>query len=387
MGRARGRACRCIAPAEIRFETSESLSLAAFRRNSGCRLDGSSGDTYNRDARFGGEEKMAFRVLFGCLAVAVCALNFGRTAAAQAVRFGTDWKAEAEHGGYYQALATGIYRRHGLEVAIHQGGPQVNHGQLLAAGRLDCNIGSNSFIPLNFVHEGVPIVAVAAMFQKDPSVLIAHPGQGDDSLAALAGKPIMIGSDTRIGSWNFLKRKFGYTDAQIRPYTFSVAPFLADPKAIQQGYLTSEPFTIEQAGVKPVVLLLADAGYSSYGSLIQTTQALLARDPQLVQRFVDASIEGWYSYLYADPAPANALIKKDNPEMTDALLAYGVRKIKEYDIVDSGDAKKFGIGAMTAARWRDFFDTMAKAGVYPKDMNYAKAFTLRFVNRRVGMHL
>jgi NitT/TauT family transport system substrate-binding protein len=329
---------------------------------------------------------MALRVLFGCLAVVVCALPFGRPATAQAVRFGTDWKAEAEHGGYYQALATGIYRRHGLDVAIHQGGPQVNHGQLLAAGRLDFNIGSNSFIPLNFVHESVPIVAVAAMFQKDPSVLIAHPGVGNDSLAALAGKPIMIGSDTRIGSWNFLKRKFGYTDAQIRPYTFSVAPFLADPKAIQQGYLTSEPFTIEQAGVKPVVLLLADAGYSSYGSLIQTTQALLARDPRLVQRFVDAGIEGWYSYLYGDPGPANALIKKDNPEMTDALLAYGIRKIKEYGVVDSGDAKKYGIGAMTDARWRDFFDTMATAGVYPKDMDYTKAFTLRFVNRRVGMN-
>ena len=251
-------------------------------------------------------------------------------------------------------------------MTLRQGGPQVNHAQLLAAGRLDFNLAPNSFIPLNFVQENIPLVAVAAIFQKDPSVLIAHPGQGNDSLAALKGKPIMIGSDTRITSWVFLKSKFGYTDDQIRPYTFSVAPFLADPKAVQQGYLSSEPFTIEAQGVKPVVMLLADAGYSSYGSLIQTSDKLVREKPDLVQRFVDASIEGWYSYLYGDPAPANALIKRDNPEMTDALLAYGIAKIKEYGIVDSGDAKTDGIGAMTEARWREFFDTMANAGIYPQ---------------------
>jgi NitT/TauT family transport system substrate-binding protein len=324
------------------------------------------------------------RVLIGAvLCAAVVFAGAGR--AAEEVSFGTDWKAEAEHGGYYQAIATGIYRGHGLEVTLRQGGPQINHAQLLAAGRLDFNVAPNSFGPLNFVSEKIPMVAVAAMFQKDPSVLIAHPGQGNDSLAVLKGKPIMIGSDTRITSWMFLKRKFSYTDDQIRPYTFSVAPFLADHKAIQQGYLSSEPFTIEAEGVKPVVLLLADAGYTSYGSLIQTSDKLVHEKRDLVQRFVDASIEGWYSYLYGDPAPGNALIKHDNPEMTDALLAYGIAKIKEYGIVDSGDAKTSGIGAMTEARWRDFFETMASAGVYPKDLDFHKAYTLQFVNKKVGM--
>ncbi|MGH7113925.1 MAG: ABC transporter substrate-binding protein [Stellaceae bacterium] len=325
---------------------------------------------------------MRWAVVLGAVLFAACGSGAGR--AAQAIRFGTDWKAEAEHGGYYEAIATGIYRRYGLDVELRQGGPQVNHAQLLAAGRLDFNIATNSFVPLNFVQENVPMVAVAALFQKDPSVLIAHPGQGDTSFAALKGKPIMIGSDTRVGSWVFLKKKFGYTDAQIRPYAFSVAPFLANPKAIQQGYLSSEPFTIEQHGVKPVVLLLADAGYSSYGSLIETSRKLVRDNPQLVQRFVDASIEGWRQYLYGDPAPANALIKRDNPEMTDALLAYGIAKIKQYGIVDSGDTRKYGIGAMTDARWRDFFDTMADAGVYPKAMSYRKAYTLEFVDKKFG---
>jgi NitT/TauT family transport system substrate-binding protein len=325
------------------------------------------------------------RVLIGAVLSAVACVALGTLAIAEeAVSLGTDWKAEAEHGGYYQAVATGIYRRHGLDVTLRQGGPQVNHAQLLAAGRLDFNLAPNSFVPLNFVRENIPMIAIAAIFQKDPSVLIAHPGQGNDSLAALKGKPIMIGSDTRIGSWVFLKSKFGYSDDQIRPYTFSVAPFLVDPRAIQQGYLSSEPFTIEAQGVKPVVLLLADAGYSSYGSLIQTSDKLVQDKPELVQRFVDASIEGWYSYLYGDPAPANALIKRDNPEMTDTLLAYGVAKIKEYGIVDSGDAKTDGIGAMTGARWQDFCNSMSQAGVYPRDLDYHKAFTLRFVNRKAG---
>jgi NitT/TauT family transport system substrate-binding protein len=325
------------------------------------------------------------RVLICAVLCAAAALGLGRDAVAQAVSFGTDWKAEAEHGGYYQAIATGIYRGHGLDVTLRQGGPQVNHAQLLAAGRLDFNLAPNSFGPLNFVGQNIPMVAVAAIFQKDPSVLIAHPGQGDDNLAALKGKPIMIGSDTRVTAWAFLRSKFGYTDDQIRPYAFSVAPFLADPKAIQQGYLSSEPFTIESQGVNPVVLLLADAGYSSYGSLIQTSDKLAREKPDVVQRFVDASIEGWYSYLYGDPAPANDLIKRDNPEMTDALLAYGIAKIKEYGIVNSGDAKTYGIGAMTDARWRDFFNTMSKAGVYSKDLNFRKAYTRQFVNKKVGM--
>jgi NitT/TauT family transport system substrate-binding protein len=313
------------------------------------------------------------------------ALALCRVTAAETINFGTDWKAEAEHGGFYQAIATGIYQRHGLEVTLRPGGPQVNHAQLLAAGVLDFNIASNSFVPLNFVHENVPMVAVAAIFQKDPSVLIAHPGQGEDSLAALKGRPIMIGSDTRVTSWQFLKQKFGYTDDQIRPYSFSVAPFLADPRAIQQGYLTSEPFMIEKEGVHPVVMLLADAGYQGYGALIETSDKLVRDKPDLVQRFVDASIEGWYSYLYGDPTPGNALIKHDNPEMTDALIAYGIVKMKEYGVIDSGDAKSGGIGAMNEARWRDFFAAMATAGLYPAEMDFRRAFTVQFVNKKVGM--
>src|SRR6201996_729011 len=197
-----------------------------------------------------------------CLTTLACLLLAGSAWAQDHVTFGLDWKAEAEYGGYYQAVATGIYARNGLDGTIRQGGPQVNHPQLLLAGRLDFNICSNSFLALNFVKEAIPFRAVAGMFQKDPVVLIAHPGQGNDSFPALKGKPIMISADSRVGWWTFLKARFGYTDSQIRPYTFNLAPFLADQTAIQQGYLGSEPFSIEQQGhFQPVVLLMADAGF------------------------------------------------------------------------------------------------------------------------------
>ncbi|HET7882188.1 MAG TPA: ABC transporter substrate-binding protein [Acetobacteraceae bacterium] len=313
-------------------------------------------------------------------------LTLGTARAEDAVSFGLDWVAEAEYGGYYQALATGLYARHGLRVTIRQGGPQVNQMQLMMAGRLDFNLGGGRAI--EFVQQNLPFVAVAAMFQKDPSVLIAHPGQGNDSFEALKGKPILIGADTRAGWWRFLAGKFGYTDAQIRTYTFNLQPFLADKTLAQQGYLGSEPFAIEQqAHFKPVVLLLADAGYAGYGNIITTSTKLVSEKPDVVQRFIDASIEGWYSYLYGDPAPANRAIKQDNPEMPDALLAYGREVMKTHGIVDSGDALQLGIGAMTAARWAEFYRSMSDVGVYPKGLDVATAYTSQFVDKRVGMEM
>jgi NitT/TauT family transport system substrate-binding protein len=327
------------------------------------------------------------RIAAACLALlAACLLPAAPAAANDKIAFGLDWKAEAEYGGYYQADATGIYARHGLDVTIEQGGPSVNHAALLLAGRLDFNICSNSFLALNFVQEKIPFSVVAAMFQKDPSVLLAHPGVGNDSFPALKGKPILISADTRVGWWNFLKAKFGYTDAQIRPYTFNLAPFLSDKNAIQQGYLGSEPFSIKQAaGFDPVVLLVADAGFKGYASLIATSNANITNKSDLVKRFVEASIEGWYSYLDGDPTPGNAAILKANPEMTQALLDYGRGVLKSHGILQSGDAASLGIGAMTDARWQGFANDVIAQGLYPKTLDYQKAYTLKFVNQKLGL--
>jgi NitT/TauT family transport system substrate-binding protein len=301
--------------------------------------------------------------------------------------FQSNWRAQAEHGGYYQAVAAGIYAKHGLDVTVRPGGPQINNPQLLVAGAIDFSMGSDGFNGLNFVKNEIPLVVVASIFQKDPRVLIAHPGQGNDSLAAMKGKPILIASASRNNYWQFLRAKYGYTDDQIRPYTFNMAPFLADKSTIQQGFLTSEPLKAQQAGVKPVIHLLADNGYVSYATTLETRSQLVKERPDVVQRFVNATIEGWYSYMYGDRTAANALIKKDNPEMGDDQLAYSHAKMKEYGIVDSGDALKLGIGAMTDARWREFADSMVKAGVYPADIDVKKAYTLQFVNKGHGMNL
>ncbi len=314
-------------------------------------------------------------------------VNAGAQAQPVKLTFQSNWRAQAEHGGYYQAVATGLYAKQGLDVTVKAGGPQINNPQLLAAGAIDFSMGSDSFNGLNFVKNDIPLVVVGSMFQKDPRVLLAHPGQGNDSLAALKGKPILIASASRNNYWQFLRAKYGYTDDQIRAYTFNMAPFLADKGAIQQGFLTSEPLKMQQAGIQPVVHLLADHGYVSYATTLETRRQLVQEKPDVVQRFVNATIEGWYSYIYGDRTAANAMIKKDNPEMSDEQLAYSHAKMKEYGIVDSGDALKLGIGAMTAARWREFADTMVKAGVYPADLDVSKAYTLQFVNKGHGMNL
>ncbi|HKT54303.1 MAG TPA: ABC transporter substrate-binding protein, partial [Caulobacteraceae bacterium] len=234
---------------------------------------------------------------------------------ATVIRFATDWRAQAEHGGFYEALAEGEYRKRGLDVRIIQGGPGVNVPQLLAAGAVDMGMGSNSFIALNLAQQGAPVKAVAAFFQKDPQVLMAHPDQGIRTMADLKGHPILL-SDASVGAfWPWMKAKFGFTDDQIRKYTFNSAPFLADKRVAEEGYVTSEPYTLEkQAGMKPIVFLLADNGYPGYADMALAPDSLIARNPAAVKAFVEASAKGWHDYLYGDPRPADALIRKDNPE-------------------------------------------------------------------------
>ena len=304
------------------------------------------------------------------------------------ITFVTDWKAEAEHGGFYEALALGLYKKAGLDVTIRQGGPSIDNMQLLAAGAVDFAIGSNSFGPFNLVQAGAKDVAVMAAFQKDPQCLMTHPRSDIKSLGDIKGKPILISSGSVNTFFLWLNAKFGFTDNQIRPYTFNMAPFLVNPKAIQQGYVSSEPFIVQQqGGFKPQVYLFADYGYPSYATLVMVSQKMVDTHPDVVQAFVNASIEGWFDYLHGDPSPANALIKKDDPDETDPLIAYGIKTMKAYGIIEGGDAATLGIGGMTDARWQEFFDVMSKEGVYPKTLDYKSSYTLRFVNKALSLHL
>jgi len=304
------------------------------------------------------------------------------------VSFGTNWVAEGEHGGFYQALADGTYRKYALDVAIVPGGPSANNRLLLPVGKIDFFLSANNLEGFDAVTQNIPTVEVAAFFQKDPQVLIAHPDQGVEKLEDLKNLTLFISQEGVATYYQWLKADYGFKDSQVKPYTFNPQPFLANKKSAMQGYVTSEPFAIEKAAkFTPKVFLLADQGLGGYSTLIETRRDLVDKKPDLVQRFIDASIVGWYNYIYGDNSAANALIKKQNPEMTDDLLAYSVAKMKQYGIVDSGDALTLGVGAMTDARMKDFFDEMVRAGVTKASLDYRKAYTLQFVDKKVGLEL
>jgi NitT/TauT family transport system substrate-binding protein len=317
----------------------------------------------------------------------VAALASAQAQQLDKVRFGTNWVAEAEHGGFYQALADGTYRKYGLDVTIVPGGPNVNNRILLPVGKIDFFMSANSLQSFDAVAHDIPTIVVAASFQKDPQVLIAHPGTVE-KFENLKKLTLFVSKEGMASYFQWLKADFGFNEAKVKPYTFNPQPFLADQHSAMQGYVTSEPFAIEKlAGFKPKVFLIADYGFNSYSTLIETRRELVEKKPDLVQRFVDASAIGWYHYLYGDSRPGNALIKQQNSEMTDALLAYSIAKMKQYGIVDSGDTLKLGIGAMSDARMKSFFDKMVRAGVVKAGIDYKRAFTLQFVNKGVGVDL
>ena len=319
--------------------------------------------------------------------LAVAALIAGPAFAQDKITFATNWKAQAAHGGFYQAVADGTYKKYGLDVTIQPGGPQVNNRPLLPAGRIDFLMTGNLLHSFDNVKNKVPTIVVASMFQKDPQALMAHPGQGHEKFEALKNAPLaLIAKDGQFSWWQWLKVTHGFKDDALKPYNYNLGPFLANKKAIQQGYSVAEPIYIENQGkFKPVVHLLADHGFSTYSTVIEARTETVKAKPDLVQRFVDASAIGWVNYLYGDRKAANALMIKDNPEMSEAEMEASVALMKSQGIVDSGEAASKGIGAMNATRVKDFYDQMVKAGLYKAgEVDLNQVATYQFVNKGVG---
>ena len=315
------------------------------------------------------------RRAFAASLIAVGAVGSAR--AQEPFTYMTNWYAQAEHGGFYQAVATGIYKKLGLDVTIKMGGPQVNIMQIMAAGQAECVMGSSDLQMMQVRESGVPVVTVAAMFQKDPQVLIAH--EDVKSFEQMKGKTILIAQSANRGYWPWVKAKFGLTDEQTRPYTFNIQPFVADKNTVQQGYLTSEPYAIQKAGVKANTLMFSDYGYPAYATTISCMDKTVKERAKAVAAFVRGSAEGWKSYL-ADPAPGNALIKQANPNMTDDQLAYSVAKLKESGMVLGGDAARLGVGVMTDARLKASLDFLVSAKLLdPSKVDLAAAFPTTFV--------
>ena len=303
------------------------------------------------------------------------------------VTFGTNWVAQAEHGGFYQSVADGTYEACGLSVTILPGGPQVNNRALMLAGRMDFHMGGDLLQAFSAAAEDIPVVAVAATFQKHPQVIVAHPGSAD-SWEDLKNLELLIGDNGFQSYYQWMMAEHGFTAEQRQPYTFNPAPFLADTNVGMQGYLSSEPYLVEkEGGFTPNVFLIADAGYSSYATTIETMQNTIDTNPDAVTCFVEGSIKGWYNYLYGDNAAANELIKTANPEMTQDKIDYAIGKMKEWGIVDSGDALEMGIGVMTDEKVQDFYNKMVTAGVAKEGLALSKIYTTQFVGNGVGMDL
>lgn len=322
-----------------------------------------------------------------CLAM-VLALSFragpaaaqaAGSAAPQKFSFMTNWYAQAEHGGFYQAQALGLYRAAGLELTLRMGGPQVNGMQLLAAGQVDCFMGYD-VQTMKAWEQGIQVVTVAAAFQKDAAVLIAHPGVVE-KLEDLKGKTLLIGAASQTSFWPWLRARYGLQDRQMRPYTFNIQPFLANRNIVQQGYFTSEPYAIEkEAGFKPRVFLLADHGWPPYSTSIVCMEKTVRERPDAVAAFVRASMQGWRSYLLEDPAPGNALIKRDNPQMSDDRIAHAIRLMKDTGMVLGGDAARLGIGVITDERMKQTYDMMVEMKLLdPRRVDLKRTYTTRFV--------
>jgi len=300
------------------------------------------------------------------------------------VTFGTNWVAQAEHGGFYQSVADGTYAECGLDVTILPGGPQVNNQTLLLAGRIDFYMGGTLSSMFGVV-EGLPLVDVMASFQKDPQVLLTHPGRVDsfEGMKELT----MIVQDAAI-YYEWMKAAYGFTDEQRQPYTFNAAPFIVNEDSAMQGYLSSEPYAVElETGWKPDVWLIADAGHEPYSTTIQTLRATIEESPEVVECFVNGSILGWYNYIYGDNSAANELILSDNPDMTQDKIDFAIAAMIENGIVDSGDTLELGIGAMTDARMETYYLSMVEAGVLPEDIDYTQAYTTEFINEGLGLDL
>ena len=328
------------------------------------------------------------RALTAGLLASLVSILPARSETLDKVTFGTNWVAEAEHGGFFQAVADGTYKKYGLDVSIVPGGPNENNRMLLVAGKIDFFMAANTLMSFDAVANNVPVVTIAAMFQKDPQVLLSQPDAKVTKLEDLKPLTLFVSKEGMSSYFQWLKSEYGFSEKNVRPYNFNPQPFIANPKSAMQGYVTSEPFAVEKAaGFKPNVILLADAGFNTYSTLIEPRRDIVEKKPDMVQRFVDASIVGWYNYIYGDNSAGNAMIKKLNPEMTDDLLAYSVAKMKQYGIVDSGDSVKAGIGAMSDDRYTSFFNKMVKAGVVRGDLDFRKSYTLRFVNKGVGVEL
>ena len=326
--------------------------------------------------------KMALGVFGGVAALALT----GPALALDEITFGTNWVTEPEHGGFYQAVVDGTYEKYGLKVTIV---PKAEE-QMLLGGKINFYMVGNLLQTFSAVEQNIPVMVVAAMFQKDPQIIMAHPESGLKTFGDLAKlKSMFIGDDLFASGYRWMMATFpGITEGQRKPYNYSVAPFLADKESGQQGYVTSEPFAVmKEGGFEPTVFLMADAGYTTYSTMIEGMADYVAANPDITKRFVEASIIGWYNYMYGDNKAANDWIKKDNPDMSDEQIAFTISQMKKYGLLVSGESEAGGIGCFSEAGVKAFYDKMVEAKVVKADLDLSKVYTTEYVCKGLGKEM
>lgn len=328
------------------------------------------------------------RLIVAAMAAVVVGATSSLAFALDKVTLGTNWLAQGGHGGFYQAIADGTYEKYGLEVEIKMGGPQVNNRPMLSAGRLDFLLAGSLLMPFDDVRNGVPTIAVAAFYQKNPESLIAHKGVYKDLADAAKAPTVLLSKDGQFSFWRWLVNEYGFRDEQVRPYNFSLAQFLSDKQVVQQAYATAEPIYAAAEGAEVETFLFADYGYNTYSNVIQTRKDLVENNPDLVQRFVSASIEGWYNFLYGDHSRGYEAILRDNPELTAEKLDKEMEQVKKLGLMDSGAALEKGIGSLDMATVKSFYELAVKSGIVEKDsVDITKAATDQFTNKGVGLDI
>ena len=291
------------------------------------------------------------------------------------VRLLTNWFAEPEHGGFYHAVATGLYDKAGLDVELRQGGPSLNVMQLLAGGEADVVMSYDIQI-MTASEKGIPVKAIFTCFQFDLIGLLTRPDV--NSLAELKGRKVYFAGSGYSTYWPWLKQKYGYTDDMAGPKASNLQTFITDPTSAVAGYITSEPYVAEQHNIATKFFLFANDGYPTYANTMATTADFIKNNPDAVAAFTRASLEGWKAYMQ-DPTAGNALIKKINTNMDDGQINFGLKKIREVKAIESGDAATMGIGVITPERWQKTRDFLVSANLLAAGTDTTQSMTTQFV--------
>ncbi|MCM3785653.1 ABC transporter substrate-binding protein [Neobacillus mesonae] len=285
----------------------------------------------------------------------------------------TNWFAQPEHGGQYTALAKGYYEEAGIDMTIEPGGPQVSSIQIVASGKAQFGMGQADEV-LTARDNGIPVVAIAAIFQKSPQAMLFHADADIQDFADLDGRNVYIAPGS--GYWDFIKKKYNLAEVKDQTYTGQFVNFIEDKDAVTQSYVTSEPYTLKQQGIETRYLLTYDAGFQPYSNVLYTTEEFLEENPEAVKSFLEASIKGW-NYYKDNYEEMNEVLKERNPDLTLEGMKYGAEQ--EIPLIFTEETEANGLLSMTEERWTSLQEDMYSLGLLKAKEDISNVFTTEYL--------